>query len=223
MQQTTFRRSYPHDTWKWIWPDLFIRLIPFWIVAGIVSYILGGSASVGLVAPPQGWIPAILIGILVGLPMLAAAIFWRWKTASHYRLPTRSDQALQTFFYLILNAPTEEVFWRGVIQMLTIKGFLLLGMGVEWSSLLGIGIVSIIFGAYHRLGGYKWKFNIAAMAAGAVFGSLYVFLPGPSIVTASIVHGLTTAGYLSWGDVAIHRYHIHQARRNTKELVKISD
>lgn len=197
-------RSLPRDTWRWIWPDVFIRLVPFWVVTLVAAHFMGGLAAVGLAAPPTGWLPALAWGLGVGVFMMACAMYWRSRTAPRYRLPTHSDQALQTFFYLILNAPTEEVFWRGVVQALAIRCLIALGLSTVWGAVLGIALISIGFGAYHRLGGYRWNFNIAAMLAGAVFGTLYVVLPGPSIVVPAIVHGLTTAGYLSWGDVALH-------------------
>ena len=206
-------RNHPQETWRWFWPDTLLRLVPFAAVSLIAAHFMGGSAAVGLTAPPQGWLAAGALGVTIGLPMLALAIFWRVRTAPRYRLPTGADQALQSFFYLILNAPIEELFWRGLLQTLAIRGFTAWGAGHAWGIALGVGGISIIFGAYHRLGGYSWAFNVAAMLAGAVFGLLYVLSPGPSLVAVTIVHGLTTAGYLSWGDVALHRLHLRRLRR----------
>ena len=206
-------RNHPHETWRWFWPDVLIRLVPFWVVALVTARFTGGLGAVGVAAPPQGWLAALAVGVPVGVVMMALAMLWRGIIAPGYRLPTSADQALQSVFYLILNAPTEEVFWRGTVQMLAIRGLVALGLAHGWAAALGIAAISAIFGAYHRLGGYPWKFNIAAMAAGALFGILYVALPGPSIVVASIVHGLTTAGYLSWGDAALHRWRLRRLRR----------
>ena len=205
METPLVPRSLPRDSWRWIWPDTLTRLVPFWLVALVAAHFMGGLAAVGVAAPPFGWPLALAWGLPIGLFMLVCAVYWRAQTAPRYRLPTSSDQALQSFFYLILNAPTEEVFWRGVVQTLAIRGLVALGFGAGWGAGLGIAAIAVVFGAYHRLGGYSWKFNIAAMLAGAVFGTLYVVLPGPSIVVPAIVHGLTTAGYLSWGDAALHR------------------
>lgn len=206
-------RNHARDSWRWVWPDVLIRLIPFWVVAFIAAHFMGGFAAIGWVAPPQGWPAAIAVGVGVGVIMMVLAMFWRWQISPGYRLPTTSDQALQTFFYFILNAPTEEIFWRGVVQTLAIRGLVALGLEMVPSAVIGIAVISAIFGAYHRLGGYPWKFNIAAMLAGALFGTLYVALPGPSIVVPSIVHALTTAGYLSWGDVALHRYRLRRIKK----------
>ncbi len=208
-------RSQPHETWRWFWPDVLMRLVPFWVVALVAARFLGGPRAVGLAAPPQGWWAALAVALPIGVVMMVLAMLWRGVIAPNYRLPTRADQALQSVFYLILNAPTEEVFWRGTVQTLAIRGLVALGLAQGWAAGAGVVLVSVIFGAYHRLGGYPWRFNVAAMAAGALFGVLYVALPGPSIVIAAIVHGLTTAGYLSWGDAALHRRQLRRVRRNT--------
>lgn len=214
-------RSHPHETWRWFWPDTLLRLVPFTVVGLLAAHFLGGWAAVGLVAPPQGWLAAVGLGLVVGLPMLALAVAWRARIAPRYRLPTQADQALQSLFYLVMNAPVEELFWRGVLQTLAIRALLAVGAGHGWAVGLGVAAVSIIFGAYHRLGGYPWSFNIAAMLAGAVFGLVYALSPGPSLVAVTIVHGLTTAGYLSWGDVALHHLHLRQVRRQPKREPEI--
>lgn len=216
--ETRIVRNHPHETWRWFWPDVLTRLVPFWAVALIAAHFLGGPRAVGLIAPPQGWPAALALGVGVGAVMLGLAVCWRAQVAPGYRLPTGADQALQSCFYLILNAPAEEVFWRGTVQALAIRGLLALGLGPAGSAISGVGAVAVIFGAYHRLGGYPWKFNIAAMLAGALFGTLYIALPGPSIVVATIVHGLTTAGYLSWGDAVLHRLHLRRLRRKFGEI-----
>jgi uncharacterized protein len=207
-------RNYPRETWRWFWPDVLIRLVPFWAVALVAMRFMGGPAAIGLAAPGIGWIAAIGLGLAIGVAMTVLAMLWRRIIAPGYRLPTLADQALQSFFYLILNAPTEEVFWRGVVQTLAIRGLLRLGMGSFPAILLGVAGISMIFGAYHRLGGYSWRFNIAAMLAGALFGLLYALLPGPSIVVPAIVHGLTTAGFLSWGDAALFWRHMRRMRNH---------
>ncbi len=211
-------RSLPHETWRWFWPDVLIRLVPFWVVALNAAHFMGGLRAVGVVAPPQGWLAALAVALPIGVVMMVLAMLWRGVIAPTYRLPTHADQVLQSVFYLILNAPTEEVFWRGTVQTLAIRGLVVLGLAQWWAVALGIAAIAVVFGAYHRLGGYPWRFNIAAMAAGALFGVLYVALPGPSIVIAAIVHGLTTAGYLSWGDAALHRRRMRQVRRQQESL-----
>lgn len=211
-------RTHPHETWRWFWPDTLTRLVPFWAASLLAAHFMGGPRAVGLAAPPQGWLAALGLGMGVGAVMLVLAVAWRCVVTPRYRLPTWPDQALQSVFYLILNAPAEEVFWRGTVQTLVIRGLFALRLGHTWSAILGVAVVSAIFGAYHRLGGYPWKFNIAAMLAGALFGILYLVLPGPSIVVPAIIHGLTTAGYLSWGDAALHRLHLRRLRQKFGDI-----
>jgi membrane protease YdiL (CAAX protease family) len=200
---TAAQRNTPRDTWRWLWPDMLIRIIPF-AIAGLVAAHFLGFSTVGLQAPPQGWPVAFAEGLAAGLVMMALAMIWRGIISPGYRLPTSADQALQTIFYLAINAPVEELFWRGTVQTLAILGVTALGANHALAVGTGIAATSAVFGAYHRLGGYPWRFNVAAMAAGAVFGLLFVALSGPSLVAAALAHGLTTAGYLSWGDVALH-------------------
>ncbi len=211
-------RNYPKDTWKWMWPDVLIRLIPFTAAALLYAHFAGGLAAIGLIVPPEGWPAAIAVGLVVGAFLCVCAIYWRQQTLPNFRLPTGSDQLLQSFFYLAINAPIEEIFWRGTAQSLVITGLYKAHLPLLWAETAAIVSVSIVFGAYHRLGGYPWKFNIAAMLAGSVFGLLYLALPGPSIVAAAIAHGLTTAGYLSWGDAALYRIHIRKLQKEQTQV-----
>jgi membrane protease YdiL (CAAX protease family) len=163
----------------------------------------GGAAGVGLTAAhlPRD----VALGIVIGVPLaLLAAVFRRW-VAPGYRLPTAGDQALQTFFYLALNAPVEELFWRGMLQTLAIRGLaLLLGAG-GLAGALGWAVTTAVFGAYHRLGNWSWRAIAGVTAAGAVFGLAYLLQPAPqSIWLPVVIHGLATAGFLSWGDLALH-------------------
>lgn len=211
MSDGAIKRNRSRDSWRWIWGDTLFRCLPFWLVGLAGAHFLGGAAGLAWPRLPVAVWLALSLGI--GAAMTALAAFWRGQVAPWYRLPTPADQGLQTAFYLLINAPAEEIFWRGTLQTLAIRGFAALALGPGWSAALGIGVVAVVFGAYHRLGGYPWRFNGAAMLAGGLFGALFVLVPGPSIVVPSIVHGLTTAGYLSWGDVALDRAHRRRLRR----------
>ena len=197
-------RSTVRDTWRWLWPDTAFRLVPFGAATFIYARFWGGGAAgVGLTAAhlPRD----LLLGVAIGAPLSAlAAAFRRW-VAPGYRLPTAGDQALQTFFYLALNAPIEELFWRGMLQTLAIRGLaLVLGAG-GLAGGLGWAITTAVFGAYHRLGKWSWRAIAGVTAAGGVFGLAYHLQPTPqSIWLPVVIHGLATAGFLSWGDVALH-------------------
>jgi hypothetical protein len=70
-----------------------------------------------------------------------------------------------------------------------------------------------MFGAYHRLGRWSWRSIAGVTAAGAVFGLSYLLQPAPrSIWLPSVIHAFATAGFLSWGDVALHWWQRRSAR-----------
>lgn len=197
-------RSTVRDTWRWLWPDTAFRLVPFAAATFVYARFWGGGAAgVGLTAAhlPRD----VALGVVIGAPLaLLAAVFRRW-VAQGYRLPTAGDQTLQTVFYLALNAPVEELFWRGMLQTLAIRGLaLLLGAG-GLAGALGWAVTTAAFGAYHRLGNWSWRAIAGVTAAGGIFGLAYLLQPAPqSIWLPVVIHGLATAGFLSWGDVALH-------------------
>src|SRR5262249_15257998 len=70
---------------------------------------------------------------------------------------------------------------------------------------LGWAVATAGYGSYHRLGGWSWRSIAGVTAAGAVFGWLYTGrLGNRSLVASIIAHGFATAGFLSWGDAALH-------------------
>jgi hypothetical protein len=199
-------RNTAGDTWRWLWPDTAFRLAPFGLATLIYARLWGGGAAgVGLTAAhlPRD----LLLGAAIGIPLAGLAAAFRGWVAPGYRLPTGPDQALQTVFYLALNAPVEELFWRGMWQTLAVAGAsALLGAGAPAGG-LGWAATTAVFGAYHRLGGWSWRSIAGVTAAGGVFGLAYLLQPAPrSIWLPVAIHGLATAGFLSWGDVALHRW-----------------
>lgn len=199
VEQNTVR-----DTWRWLWQDTVFRLVPFGAATFIYARFWGGGLpGVGLTAAhlPRD----ILIGLAVGLPLAGCAAVFRGWVAPTYRLPTPADQAFQTVFYLAFNAPVEELFWRGMLQTIAVSAAgLLIGAG---SLATGVGwlITTGVFGVYHRLGRWSWRSIAGVTAAGGVFGLAYLLQPAPrSIWLPTVIHGLATAAFLSWGDVALH-------------------
>jgi membrane protease YdiL (CAAX protease family) len=205
-------RSLPRDTWRWMWRDLAFRLAPFALATGIYARLWGGGAAGVGIVPIVPW-RDLALGTVIGLPLAALAAAFRRMVAPGYRLPTAADQTLQTAFYFLLNAPIEELFWRGTIQTLAIAGVAaLLGTGAL-AAALGFVVITAVFGAYHRLGGWSWRSIAGVTAAGAVFGLAYLLQPAPrSIWLPSVIHAFATAGFLSWGDVALHWWKRRRAR-----------
>jgi membrane protease YdiL (CAAX protease family) len=206
------QRNTVTDTWRWLWKDTAFRLVPFAAATGLYAWLWGGGPrGVGLIAST---VPRdVLVGVALGLPLAALAAAFRRVVAPGYRLPTAADQAFQSLFYLALNAPVEELFWRGVVQTVAIRGAgLVLGTG-GLASGLGWAACTAVFGVYHRLGNWSWRAIAGVTAAGGVFGLSYLLQPAPqSIWLPTIIHGFATAGFLSWGDVALHWW----ARRRGK-------
>jgi membrane protease YdiL (CAAX protease family) len=219
-QRLPVARSRVRDTWRWLWPDTAFRRVPF----GAATYVYarfwgGGAAGVGLTT---GSLPRdLLLGTIIGAPLAALAIGFRRAVAPGYRLPTPADQLLQTAFYLGLNAPIEELFWRGMLQTLAIRGATsLLGAGAVASG-AGWAVTTAVFGAYHRLGHWNWRAIAGVTAAGGVFGLAYLLQPAPrSIWLPVVIHGLATAGFLSWGDAALDWW---ERRRGKRQMSGVAE
>jgi membrane protease YdiL (CAAX protease family) len=197
-------RNTVRDTWRWLWPDTAFRLVPFAVATFIYARFWGGGlAGVGLTA---AYLPRdVVVGLAVGVPLAVCAALFRGWVAPGYRLPTPPDQLFQTLFYLVLNAPIEELFWRGMLQTIAVSAAaLVMGTGAVASG-LGWLVTTAVFGAYHRLGQWSWRSIAGVTAAGGVFGLTYLLQPAPrSIWLPTIIHGLATAAFLSWGDVVLH-------------------
>lgn len=197
-------RSTVRDTWGWLWKDTLGRVVPFFAGAALYARLSGRGAS-GLGLTRDGWRRDLLLGAAVGLPMTAVAIAFRRWEAPRYRLPTPADQVCQSAFYFLLNAPAEELLWRGTVQTAAISALARVPRLRPAAPALGWAFATATFGLYHRLGNWSWRSIAGVTVAGGLFGALY--LAGPrrgSILAPTIVHGFATAGFLSWGDVALH-------------------
>ena len=213
--RATTPRSTARDSWGWVWKDTLGRVAPMTAVALLYARLSGeGLAGVGLTR--ARWRREVALGLVVGAPLAGlAAVFRRW-VAPQYRLPTAADQALQTTYYLAVNAPAEELFWRGMTQSVATGAFAMIPGLRSLATLLGWAVATAGYGSYHRLGGWSWRSIAGVTAAGALFGWLYTGRPGNrSLVAAIIAHGFATAGFLSWGDVALHRWKQRLLRART--------
>jgi len=145
------------------------------------------------------WPQQLLLGIVIGIPMAVFAITYRILIVGPwFRWPTVSDHALQGFFYLGVNGPVEELFFRGF----------LLAAVTQWTGWIGWGwlVSTVVYTLYHRLGKWNWRSVGGVGLAGLVFSLLYVVQPEPrSLLAVVIVHGFTTWGFLSLGDEVMYR------------------
>jgi hypothetical protein len=213
-------RNTVGDSWGWLWKDMLQRILPLTAAGMIYARAFDAKREMGYATDGlDGWLREALVGTVVGVPLaLMAGLFRAW-VAPGYRLPTPADQALQTTFYLAINAPAEEMFWRGTMQRLAVR--LLAGVpGMRRLAVpLGWGVATAGYGAYHRLGGWSWRSIAGVTFAGAIFGALYQSRPRDrSLVAVTIAHGLTTAAFLSWGDVFLHQVRLWRLRRRRGDV-----
>lgn len=191
-------RSTVASTWKWMWPDTLMRILPM----GAVPFLYIAIFHLPLTFLGLTFLNAsqqLLIGLLVGVGMAGFAAAYRMLIVGPwFRWPTVSDHVLQGFFYLFVNGPVEELFFRGF----------LLAAVTQWTGWIGWGwlVSTAAYTLYHRLGKWSWRSVGGVGLAGLVFSLLYVLQPTPrSLVAVIIVHGFTTAGFLSWGDEIMYR------------------
>ena len=191
-------RSTIADTWRWLWPDVLMRILPL----GLLPFLYIGIfhlplAFLGLTLGNVPW--QLIVGIGVGIVMTAfAALYRMFVVGPWFRWPTVSDHILQGFYYLIINGPVEELFFRGF----------LLAAVTQWTGWIGWGwlVSTITYTFYHRLGKWSWRSVGGVGLAALVFSTLYIVQPEPrSLLAVIIVHGLTTCGLLSWGDEIMFR------------------
>lgn len=201
-------RSTVATTWRWMRPDLLFRVIPMGIAPFL--YILLFHMPLSFLGLTLNHVPLHLgIGLGVGLAMAVFAAAYRMLIVGPwFRRPTAGDQLLQSFFYVVINGPVEELFFRGF----------LLAVVAQWTGWLGWGwlVSTAAYTLYHRLGKWSWRSVAGVGLAGIVFSLVYLIQPDPrSLLAVSIVHGLTTCGFLSWGDEALYqRWKRHHAKTN---------
>lgn len=191
-------RSTVHETWRWMWPDILMRIVPMTAVPFIYIALLHLPLSfLGLTfhdVPQQ-----IGIGLIVGVLMAAFAASYRmYIVGPWFRWPTMSDHFVQGFYYLFINGPVEELFFRGFV----------LAAVTQWTGWLGWGwlVSTAAYTLYHRLGKWNWRSVGGVGLAGLVFSLVYLLQPDPrSLLAVIIVHGFTTSGFLSWGDEVLYR------------------
>jgi membrane protease YdiL (CAAX protease family) len=207
--------NHVEDTWSWLWKDTLGRIVPFVAATAIYARASGrGAHAVGCTR--DGWARDLVFGTVAGIPLAGLAAAYRGYVAPWYRLPTPADQVLQSTFYLAVNAPAEELFWRGMVQTLAISGLRRLPMPPRNATALGWAMTTVVFGAYHRLGNWSWRAVGGVTVAGGLFGAVYLATgKRRSLLLPTILHGFMTAGFLSWGDVLLHRRNQHTNARLT--------
>jgi membrane protease YdiL (CAAX protease family) len=197
------------DSWRWMRLDLVVRLLPLSVAPFLISSLTGtGLSTFGLsLAHP-------LRDLLVAIPLAAAGFavagaFAEYLARRNRRwfVPDARDLLLQTSYYVLLNAPVEEWFFRGLLQG-GLRGWLR-------SPLLAVAIATAIFGGYHFLDRWGWRAVGGASVAGLALGLIYLWQPDPpSLLAPVIVHAAITCGFLGLGPYLVFRWRL--ARRQIR-------
>jgi len=198
VQSTQVARSTVADTWRWMWPDTLMRIIPMGVVPFLyIAFLHLPLSFLGLTlhdVPQQ-----LIIGLVVGTAMAAFATTYRMLIVGPwFRWPTLNDHFFQGIFYLLINAPVEELFFRGFV----------LAAVTQWTGWLWLGwlVSTVAYTLYHRLGKWNWRSVGGVGLASLVFSLVYLAQPNPrSLLAVIIIHGFTTSGFLSWGDEVLYR------------------
>jgi membrane protease YdiL (CAAX protease family) len=203
-------RTTVADSWAWMRLDLLVRLIPLAIAPLAFAWVTGTSlAAVGLAfAHP-------IRDVLVAIPLaiagfIIAAAFGDYLARRNRRwfVPDGRDLAVQSLYYLTLNAPVEEWFFRGFLQG---------GLNRWWNApLAAVLVTTAVFGGYHFLDRWGWRPVVGATAAGLALGLIYLWQPQPpSLLAPTLVHAAITCGFLSLGPYMIFRRRLRQGRVET--------
>ncbi|HYW27642.1 MAG TPA: CPBP family intramembrane glutamic endopeptidase [Terriglobales bacterium] len=183
--------TYTSDSMAWMWPDLLARLVPFTAVA-LVVWVVWQPRWLGL-GPGQLDVQ-LAFGLLGGLAFFGASCLLQvllTPRRGSLKVPGSSaDMGLQAGYYF-LNAPIEEIFFRGLLQG---------GLTALAGPVAGILAATSAYVLYHRLGGWAWIDVAATALVGVPVALAFWLLPGPpSLLGITLVHAGATCGFLGPG------------------------
>jgi membrane protease YdiL (CAAX protease family) len=185
-------RTRPVDSWRWIRWDVPARLGPLLLVPLLLLALGYPSGALGLDAAHGA--RDLALGAFLGLPAFAVGAAFNEWLQRHGRarvVPTTADLWLQTGYYVVLNAPIEELFFRGLLQN---------GLARWWQApLLAFLVATTIFTGYHLLGRWSLEATAGAGVAGVALGLLFLAQQPPSLVLPVTVHAFITCGFLGLG------------------------
>ena len=196
-------RTTVASSWSWMRLDLLLRLVPLTLVPLVFSWLSGTPLrSLGLVItdPVRDLLVAIPVGVAAFAIAAAFAVYLSRRSGRRF-VPTEPDLLLQSAYYLALNAPIEEWFFRGFLQ----------GSLARWwnAPLLAVLAATAVFGAYHFLDRWGWRPVAGATAAGLTLGLVYLWQPSPpSLLAPVLVHAAITCGFLSLGPYLVYRWRL---------------
>jgi membrane protease YdiL (CAAX protease family) len=200
---TAIFRTTVASSWSWMRLDLLFRLVPLTIAPLLFSALSGTSLrNLGLVLthPLRDLLVAVPLG-LAGFGVAAGFGIYLTRRSGRWFVPTEPDLLVQSAYYLALNAPVEEWFFRGFLQ----------GSLARWwhAPILAVLAATLVFGAYHFLDRWGWRPVAGATAAGLALGLIYLWQPAPpSLLAPVLVHAAITCGFLSFGPYLLYRVRI---------------
>jgi uncharacterized protein len=209
-------RTTVADSWRWMRLDLLIRLVPLTLAPVLIGWLTGTPLSAfGLTLdhPLLSLLVAIPAGIAGFLVAMGLAEYLA-RRQRRWFVPDARDLVAQSIYYIALNAPVEEWFFRGFLQ----------GSLSHWSGmpLLAVAVSTAVFGGYHFLDRWGWRPVLGATAAGLGLGLIYLWQPQPaSLLAPTLVHGAITCGFLSLGPFVVYRWRLARRRIQPRpELVR---
>jgi membrane protease YdiL (CAAX protease family) len=181
--------------------DLLLRLVPLTLIPLIFSWLTRTPLrNFGLVLnhPVHDLLVAIPLGV-AAFAIAAAFSAYLSRRSGRWFVPTKPDLLIQSAYYLVLNAPVEEWFFRGFLQG---------GLARWWNApVLALLVATAVFGGYHFLDRWGWRPVAGATAAGLALGLIYLVQPSPpSLLGPVLVHAAITCGFLSLGPYLIDRW-----------------
>jgi membrane protease YdiL (CAAX protease family) len=181
--------------------DLLLRLVPLTLVPLLFSWLTRtplGNFGLALTHPVRDLLLAIPLGV-AAFAIAAAFAAYLSRRSGRWFVPTRPDLLVQSAYYLFLNAPVEEWFFRGFLQG---------GLARWWNApVLALLATTAVFGGYHFLDRWGWRPVAGATAAGLALGLIYLWQPAPaSLLAPVLVHAAITCGFLSLGPYLIYRW-----------------
>ncbi len=203
LDQGRVYRTTVADSWRWMRLDLLVRLVPLTIAPLLFSWLTATPfASIGLTLAHS--IHDLVVAIPLAIAGFVIAAAFAEYLARHSRrwfVPDRRDLVVQSLYYLALNAPVEEWFFRGFLQG---------ELSRSWNApAAAVVVTSAVFGAYHLLDRWGWRPVVGATAAGLALGLIYLWQPQPpSLLAPTLVHAAITCGFLSLGPYAIFRWRL---------------
>jgi CAAX protease family protein len=196
-------RTTVADSWRWMRLDLLVRLVPLTIGPLVFGWLTATPlASMGLTF--AHWTHDLVVAIplaVAGFVIAAAFAEYLARRTQRWFVPDRRDLAVQSLYYLLLNAPVEEWFFRGFLQG---------GLSRWWNApALAVVLTTAVFGGYHFLDRWGWRPVVGATAAGLALGLIYLWQPQPpSLLAPTLVHAAITCGFLSLGPYVIFRWRL---------------